>query len=239
MPRLITSTPAARFAAILLSSCANAYGGMRSRRLLGFMQLLCEVVAEAALEHGPRPACQVDAQVLPHLHLELAAVEDHRQTGAIGLPAAVLDVGDRGAAGTRAGGQGLPHPALEDPRSYPRQAVGLELRVPRHIGPVGELRVGFDGGADRRQVEYGELLGRLDVDGALWVADRDVAERPQPSPRADLAAPVLGAPGEVLGAELRPAHGGRAGVRPGDRRADLSGRGVDREGVLIGPPAAP
>src|SRR5258707_10300304 len=77
MPRLITSTPAARFSAILPSSWANAYGGMRSRRLLGLMQLLCELLAEAALEHGPRPACQVDAQVPPPLHLQLPAVEQH------------------------------------------------------------------------------------------------------------------------------------------------------------------
>src|SRR4029077_14623922 len=74
MPRLITSTPAARLAAILRSSSANAYGGMRSRRLLGLIQLLrclsgervsdsydllplpLELLAQAAGEHGQRPA---------------------------------------------------------------------------------------------------------------------------------------------------------------------------------------
>src|SRR5580693_8406269 len=77
MPRLITSTPSARFSAILRSSWANTYGGMRSRRLLGFMQLLLEILAEATREHRSRPACQVHAQILPHLHLQLAAVQQH------------------------------------------------------------------------------------------------------------------------------------------------------------------
>src|ERR1019366_5917581 len=66
IPRLITSTPAARFSSIVRSRRANAYGGMRSRRLLGLMQLLFEVLADPALEHRPRPACQVHPQILPH-----------------------------------------------------------------------------------------------------------------------------------------------------------------------------
>src|SRR5438309_9795475 len=97
MPRLITSTPAAFLAAILRSSWANAYGGMRSRRLLGFMQLLLEVVAEASLEHGSRPACQVHAEVARHVDRQLAAVEHHAHTERVAgrLP---HRVGDRGAA---------------------------------------------------------------------------------------------------------------------------------------------
>src|SRR5580693_6002250 len=78
MPRLITSTPAARFSAIFRSSSANAYGGIRSRRLLGFMQLLFELLAETTREHRSRPACQVDLQILPHLDQQLAAFEHHR-----------------------------------------------------------------------------------------------------------------------------------------------------------------
>src|SRR6516225_7011639 len=95
MPRLITSTPAARFAAILRSSSAKAYGGIRSSRLLGLIrapswrvalgascssvlgQLVQDLLAETPREHGQRPAGQVHAQVLPHLHVELAAVEHH------------------------------------------------------------------------------------------------------------------------------------------------------------------
>src|SRR5271165_2927984 len=105
MPRLITSTPAARLSAILRSSCANAYGGMRSRRLLGFMKLLLELVAETTLEHRARPACQIDLQALPHLDDQLAAVQDHGHElrghwPPGGRPRA--HVGDGGAGGARA-----------------------------------------------------------------------------------------------------------------------------------------
>src|SRR4051794_7832045 len=144
MPRLMTSTPAARLAAIFPSSWANAYGGMRSRRLLGCMQLLFEVLAQAALEHGPRPACPVDVQILPHLNLELAAVEQNQHhLGGRPLCTAVLQVGDRGAARAGARRQGLPHPALEDTRADARCAATrcrVELGVPGHVRPVGELR---------------------------------------------------------------------------------------------------
>src|SRR5579871_1406784 len=74
---VITSTPAARFSAILRSSWANRYGGMRSRRSLCLIELLAEVVGERALVHGHGPAGQGHLQVLPHLDLELAAVEAH------------------------------------------------------------------------------------------------------------------------------------------------------------------
>src|SRR6478609_3330193 len=96
MPRLITSTPAARLSAILRSSWAKAYGGMRSRRLLGFMQLLLELVAEASGEHRPRPACQVDIEGIGHLHLELTAVEGHERPP--GQRARSHEMCDRGAA---------------------------------------------------------------------------------------------------------------------------------------------
>src|ERR1017187_9951386 len=77
IPRLITSTPAARLAAIFCSSCANRYGGICSRRLLGCMQLLDEVIGQAAAEHGQSPAAQIDVQILSYLDLELAAVQHH------------------------------------------------------------------------------------------------------------------------------------------------------------------
>src|SRR2546421_777686 len=115
MPRLITSTPAARFSAIFRSSWANAYGGMRSRRLLGFMQLLFEVLAEAALEHRPRPTRQVDLQVLADLDLELTAVEQHGHASLATIAALFANVGDRCTGRSGPGGQRLPHPALEDP----------------------------------------------------------------------------------------------------------------------------
>src|SRR5689334_2320564 len=45
IPRLMTSTPAACFSAILRSSSANRYGVMRLRRSLGLIQLLAGVGA--------------------------------------------------------------------------------------------------------------------------------------------------------------------------------------------------
>src|SRR5438552_16718742 len=92
MPRLITSTPAARLAAILRSSSANAYGGMRSRRWLGFirlpphrlnglappsgelLELSPELLAESAGKDGQRPARQVYTRLIADLPRELPAV---------------------------------------------------------------------------------------------------------------------------------------------------------------------
>ena len=69
--------PAARLAAILRSSSANRYGGIL--RVAGaysvVMQLLDEFIGERAAEHRHRPAGQRYVQILPHLDLELAAVE--------------------------------------------------------------------------------------------------------------------------------------------------------------------
>ena len=81
-PSVITSMPAARFAAILRSSWANRYGGMRSRRSLCLIELLAEVVGERAREHGHRPAGQGHVQILPDLDRQLAAVEAHDDLGA-------------------------------------------------------------------------------------------------------------------------------------------------------------
>src|SRR3954452_19185836 len=77
IPSEITSTPCAFFKAILRSSSANRYGGIRSRRSAGCMQLLDELVGELAPVYGDGPAGQVDVQVLLHLDLELAAVQLH------------------------------------------------------------------------------------------------------------------------------------------------------------------
>src|SRR3954447_22792926 len=78
MPSEITSTPASFLAAILRSSSANRYGGIRARRSDGCMQLLDEVGSELAPVHRDGPAGQVDVQALLHLDLELAAVEPDR-----------------------------------------------------------------------------------------------------------------------------------------------------------------
>src|SRR5437016_2044801 len=93
MPRLITSAPAARLAAILRSSSAKAYGGIRCRRSLGFTatastlaadrapaatsssscggrQLLHEHIAEPALVHGLGPSRQRHLELLDRVQLD-------------------------------------------------------------------------------------------------------------------------------------------------------------------------
>src|SRR5215211_954789 len=75
MPSEITSMPCALLSAIFCSSWANRYGGIFSRRLLGFMKLLDEFRREHAAVHGHRPAGQVHVQVLPDLDLQVATVQ--------------------------------------------------------------------------------------------------------------------------------------------------------------------
>src|SRR6185312_3835675 len=142
MPRLITSIPAARLSEILRSSWANRYGGIWSRRLLGLMQLLDELIGERAGEDRHRPAAQGNVEALPHLDLELAPVEDAGHRGF----AAGQDVGHRGAGGAGPAGRGLADPTLEDPRADP---MGIEDRVPGHVGAVGKQLVALDARADR------------------------------------------------------------------------------------------
>src|SRR4051794_41426213 len=98
MPRLITSIPCALFSAILRSSWANRYGGMRSRRLLDLIQLLRELLAHLAGVDGARPAGQVHVQVVADVGPQGAAVEGHGQPAR----AAPADEPDRGAPPTPA-----------------------------------------------------------------------------------------------------------------------------------------
>src|SRR5215203_5523005 len=108
MPSEITSTPAAFFSETLRSSSANRYGGRRSSRLLARMQLRHQLVTHLSSVDRPGPACQVDVQVLAHVHLELAAVERDGH----GAVDAAQHGGDRGAGRAGARGHRLPHPAL-------------------------------------------------------------------------------------------------------------------------------
>src|SRR4051812_24253525 len=164
MPSEITSMPCAFLSAILRSSWANRYGGIRSRRLLGLIQLLDELFAQRRAVHAPRPAGQRHVQVLPHLHLEVAAVEVHRN----GTLAAVQHVSDRGSACARARREGLADAALE----YARGDLAFPVGAPeRDVGPVGEEVAGFDRWPKLRQVELPETVFHLDR--ALRVADRD------------------------------------------------------------------
>src|SRR5438874_4763147 len=140
MPRLITSAPAARLAAILRSSSANAYGGTRCRRSLGFIatapapragpasadegwsscrgrQFLHEHIAELAPVDGLGPPGQRHLEFLVHLDLQLSPIEHDRDARArLHVVAALAPrhhVGDGGAACARARRERLPHSALE------------------------------------------------------------------------------------------------------------------------------
>src|SRR3954452_24305907 len=129
--------PCAFFSAILRSSWANRYGGMRSSRLLGLIQLLDELVAEGRGVHAPRPAGQGHVQVLADLHLEVAPVEvdPHR---ALATPE---DVRHGGAARARPGRHRLTDAALEDPRRDLARAV----RAPeRDVRALREELAGLD-----------------------------------------------------------------------------------------------
>src|SRR5579884_110514 len=137
IPRLITSIPAARWAATLRSSSANRYGGIRSRRLLGRIELLGELGGDRAAEHRDRPARQLDAQVLRHVDLQLTPIELDRYRRL----ASRQHVGDGGAGGAGSAGSRLPHAPLEDPRP---QAAPPRDRVPGDVGPVREQAVAFD-----------------------------------------------------------------------------------------------
>src|SRR5271169_5026826 len=113
MPRLITSTPAARLARTLRSSSANMYGGIRSRRLLRRIQLLYEFLGERAPEHRDRPARELDLKFVTDVDPKLAAVEHDRDRRA----APVEDIGHGGPGRPGAAGRGLPLSPLEDPRA--------------------------------------------------------------------------------------------------------------------------
>src|ERR1700753_4508135 len=81
MPRLITSMPAARLAAILRSSSANRYGGIFSRRLLGRMQLLDEIVRQGSGVDRHRPAAEGNVQILLDLDGQLPGGQPDRDRG--------------------------------------------------------------------------------------------------------------------------------------------------------------
>jgi hypothetical protein len=156
-------------------------------------------------------------EVLADLDLELAAVERDRD----GRVAAAQDVGDGRAARAGAARRGLPHPALEDPRT---DGGVVECREPGDVGAVGELRVALDRRADGGEVE-GLEGGRVgDVDRGLRVADHEVLEVE--------AVSLAGV------RERRAPHVDAAGRVGEDRGADLAGRGLDRELARVGPAGA-
>src|SRR5262245_4090857 len=133
------------------------------------MRLLEGGEVDVALEDRHRPAGEVDVEILADVDLELAAVEAHGHRGV----AAAQDVGDRGAARAGPAGLGLPHAALEDPRT---DRGRVDLRVPRDVRAARELRVALDRRPDSLEVERGELVGARDAEDGLRVANRQVLE---------------------------------------------------------------
>src|SRR3954468_17333050 len=227
MPSEITSTPASFFSRTLRSSSANRYGGSRSRRLLGCMQLRHQLVAHVALVYRPGPAGQLDLQIFADGHLQLAAVEADRDRA--GRPAQHRRDSRAGCAG--AGRHGLPHPALEDTCSNGRVALPPPER---HVRAAREQLVALDGGAVERQVEL--LQPVVQLDRALGVAGPDELELELALGGRQGAAAVLGPGGEVLGRlQAHPPHLDRAGVVAGDAGPDLARDGAHGEAVVLGP----
>ena len=163
----------------------------------------CTQLAARARRRRPAPPSRSAAprRSLADLDLQLAAVElDRDRAGR-----AAQEGGDRGAAGARAGGERLPHPALEDPRPHPAAVDAQKETLVR----FGNSSLALDLRADRRQVELLELVA--DLDRALRVADRDVLELPLAAAELSVPRAVLGPAGEVLGGRRRPGPSRPAG----------------------------
>src|SRR5262249_23348507 len=174
IPRLTTSTPAARLARTLRSSSANRYGGIRSRRLLRRMQLLDEGFGECAAEHRHRPPRQFDVQLVGDLDAEHTAVKDDRDRRR-GARGPVHHVSDSRAGGAGSARRGPPPPALEDPAP---DRPGLELGEPRHVGPVREQLVMLDLGPKPVEVQAQQLVYGPNANRTLRVAALDVLKAP-------------------------------------------------------------
>ncbi len=169
------------------------------------------------------------ARSVADLDLQLAPFElDHDRAGG-----AAQEGGDRGAAGAGAGGERLPHAALEDPRPHPA-AVDREEG---DVGAVGEQLVAFDPRPDLAEVEVVELLRSTTIAHCGLPIETCWNSHSRP-PLSSVPRPSSGPGGEVLGGGRGPAHVDRAGQLAGDRRPDRPGDGADRELVVVGPAVA-
>ena len=201
----------------------------------------CEVLAEAAREHRASPSlsgrrCRSAA----HLDAQLPAVEQHAPRAA-GPPAAGDHVRDGGAAGAGAGGQRLPHPALEDPRADAgpggRRIVSssvyhetfVRLGNARRLRSPGRRRRGRAPASSGSEAT-GSRTGGCRSGRAGSARSRPPDGRPRRARRGRRAG---------KSAELRRAlpNVDGARVRSGDPRADLPGGCADREGLLACPAA--
>ena len=165
-----------------------------------------------------RPAGQVDVEVLPHLDLELAAVEPDRDRRV----AAAQDVGDGRAA--RAGAARGASPPT--PRSKIRARMVASSSAVNHetfvrCGNCGSVSIG---GPMAARSSASRVRGVGDVDRRLRVADDQVleAEAVRLARVAQRCAPHVDAAGRV----------------GEDRRADLPRGGLDRELARVGPAGA-
>ena len=185
-------------------------------------------VAELAAVDRDRPAGEVDLQRLVDVDLELAAVErdgDRRRR--------------RRAARTRPPRRTRRCPTTASPPRRARRS-GRGSR-PAPVGHQNEtfVRLGNCGSCSIA----GPIAGRSSASSSAAPATRIAhcglpigtcwKRRPATSP-----VPSGAAGREVLGAQPRAPHVDAARRRAEDRRADLAGRGLDRELVLVGPAAA-
>ena len=231
MPRLITSTPGRL---LLARSCARARrtgtAGAAPGAYSARMQLLHELVAELAAVDGHGPAGQVHVQVLPHLDLEVAAVEVHGHRA----------VDARAARRPRRRRWRRCRTTSSPPPRARRSAPGSRRR---RRGRQNDTLVRF-GNSSWRSIG-GPSSGRSSSSRPVRPPRSRTAgcrsrrtgsatrgRRPRASP------PVVAARREVLRGQLGPAHVDRAGGRAGDARADLAGRRLDRERVAVGPAVA-
>ena len=198
------------------------------------MQLLDQLGGQLAAEHGDRPAGQVNVQVLPHLDLELAAVQAH---------------GDRAVAAaqarTRRRRRSRRCPRTASPRRRARRcargcASGVELGVPGDVGAVGKQLGGARSAGRRRagRAPRARRRRRSRIAHCGLPIETCWKRHSRPAGARARRAVVRRPDGKSLEVQPRAAHVDAARASPGDRRPDLAGGGLDREGVGVGPAAA-
>src|SRR4029079_12903806 len=137
---------------------------------LDVIERLDQLGRELARVERQGPAGELDVELRGDLDLELAPIEgagrrargagEHRR--------------DRRPARPGPRRERLPHPALEDPGA---DAITVDAEE-GDVGAVREQLAALDLGPDCGEVEPLELLGGIDGNRALRVADRDVLEAP-------------------------------------------------------------
>ena len=196
IPRLITSTPAAFFAATLRSSSANRYGGSRSSRSLD----LTETSPISSSLSSPRYTGTAQP-VRSTCRSSSTSTSARRRRGGPSPGSST----PRSTAATAAPVAPVPEDIVSPtPRSKIRARIAaVPLAPPEgHVGAVGEQLVASIGarGAPGRVLEPAVQLDRAlrvahlhELEGELAAGRRSCRRRPRPR-------------GDRLGAQLRPAH---------------------------------